>query len=611
MIWLVWRRLANNSNWSDVIDSHLLSHLVIGNQSKIQNLGLWLMCVAWVLTTIAMAGPSWQRMPQPVYPDNEHIVFAFDLSRSMDSDDLSPSRLTRARFKLLDLVNAAKGRQQGLVAFAGEAFVVSPLTDDSETLLNLIPSLDTDTVPIQGSRADLGIQKASELLARTGAYSGSIILLTDGVPPDTERAAKEALAQGYKTSVISIGTSQGAPIRLPNGGFLKDHNDNIVLPGVDVDYLQRIAKVGNGIYTPLLSDGKDVLSLMDHATPLLTSPDSDQITQRFGGDQWHDNGVWLLLPLLLIVSFGFRRGWLLNVVIVSQFALPDSSWAFEWQDLWMRDDQQAAVALKNDEFDILSSSSLSDWKGTGMYRLEKYEEAESAFEKQPGAMGKYNLGNTLAKMGKLEQALTAYDQALDEKPNFDDAIFNRDLVKKLLDQQTSQSKRSEQSDSRQDDAGESASGQDDGQHQQPQNNGDSEQANRDSNNQEQSPPSPDTGSGQPTKDQQESETIGAKPDRESDQEEMIQDTQDDQDQQSPSNLGQEMEDEPVIQSSQDQLTDASTESEQALSQWLRQIPDDPGGLLRRKFAYQYQRQRSQSNPIRSEASGQNQQSQSW
>ena len=210
LIGLCWHYLAPRSNWDRLCDAHLLRYLTVGQNRPGGRRPLGALLVGYLLAVVAAAGPSWEQQPQPAYRTAQGRVLVYDLSSSMDSIDLAPSRLTRARFKLTDLIAAGQGRQQGLVVFAGDAFVVAPLTDDIETLHNLIPSLTTASVPVQGSRADLGLKLAAELLDNAGYTHGEVILIADGVSADSAAVAADLARRDYPVSVLAVGSGQGA-----------------------------------------------------------------------------------------------------------------------------------------------------------------------------------------------------------------------------------------------------------------------------------------------------------------------------------------------------------------------------------------------------------------
>jgi len=239
---LIWRRRKHSGSWSAVISAELLPHLV-GEQAGGRNRN-WLPVIAlgWVLAAVAASGPSFHKIPLPVNQKQDALVLVLDLSYSMKSADLAPSRMDRARQKLLDLLKQRREGQTGLIAYAGDAHIVTPLTDDTLTIANLLPALNPDMMPLPGSDAAAGVRQAVDLLHSAGIRQGKILLVTDGLGAGDSRAIAKAIAgSGAELAIIGVGTSTGAPIPLPSGGFVKDQQGTIVMPGLDEEALQKLA----------------------------------------------------------------------------------------------------------------------------------------------------------------------------------------------------------------------------------------------------------------------------------------------------------------------------------------------------------------------------------
>ncbi|MDH5259327.1 MAG: VWA domain-containing protein, partial [Gammaproteobacteria bacterium] len=237
MFWFLWRtyQYSQNSNaWFRACDPGLLSYLLVGVEKKKGWFHLILLFVVGTLLILAMAGPTWSKLPQTVYKKESARVFVLDMSRSMDATDLSPSRSSRAKLKLIDFLEESKEGQFSLIVYANQPHVVSPLTDDSNTIITMVPSLSTAIMPSSGSNASRAIMKAAQLLTQAGHTEGDIVLLTDGVDIERASATAEKVADaGYRLHVIGIGTEQGSPVPLAAGGFLKDSRGNIVVPKIN------------------------------------------------------------------------------------------------------------------------------------------------------------------------------------------------------------------------------------------------------------------------------------------------------------------------------------------------------------------------------------------
>lgn len=316
LLWWLWSRHGQRSRWEGVCDSELIQPLLTGGKGTGPRLPLTLLALGWLLAVTALAGPSWTKLPQPVLAKQQARVIVLDLSRSMDAADLKPSRLAQARFKTLDLLKAIDEGQTGLIAYAGEPFTVSPLTDDSATIAALLPSLDTTLMPAAGTRTDLALAQAGRLLQQAGVSHGQVILIGDGVAPlqASLKQARQLRADGHRLSVLAVGTRSGAPIPTQQGGFLSDHNGAIVIPRLDPQPLETLAAQGGGQLIMMDSSGKDIDQLL--ATSVLSldtdtkSDTSDSMLSSLHADLWREQGPWLLLLLLPLAALGFRRGWL-------------------------------------------------------------------------------------------------------------------------------------------------------------------------------------------------------------------------------------------------------------------------------------------------------------
>jgi Ca-activated chloride channel family protein len=574
--WLLTRQQRQSGSWQQVIAPELLPFLVDGSSVKRHRSVVLLGLIGWVLATLAMSGPTWQRMPVPVHKQESALVVLFDLSPSMLAQDLKPNRLTRARLKLIELLQQRKEGTTALVAYAGEAFVVSPLTDDAATVAALAPALDPNIMPSPGSNIEAATEKAVELALNAGVNQADVLLISDGVAPEAKDKLSSLLREhgDFRLSVMGIGTAEGAPIPLPNGGFAKDNRGAIVVPGLDQSELSGLATRFGGRYTSLTADDSDIKYLSDGFSIRPGAPDK-QLDRTF--DSWHDFGYWLALPLLPILLLAFRRGALASLLLLPMLlASPESAHAFGWQDLWLTPDQQGARALEKG--DLESARETFDdpqWKAAATYRDGDYDAAAELYEEN-SPQAHYNRGNALAKAGKLDEALKSYQQALEMEPQMEDAQFNRDLVEKLLQNQQNQQQSSSQDQQSQQDAGD-----------QQQNSQNSSQSDQQQDDNQQSPDHAQS-EGQPSSQEPQEREQGEQSNPPQDRDE--QDKQPRETTQTPRNDGEpnkapETGGQPQAMSEETM----SDEEKQAMEQWLRKIPDDPGGLLRRKFEDQYQK----------------------
>ena len=294
------------SAWEHVVDPALQPYVIEPAQKA--SLGSrWLLLLGWLICLIVLAGPVWDKQQVPVYKGQQAQVVLFDLSRSMYSDDVKPSRVARARFKLLDLLNAANGLQIALIAFAERPYVVSPLSDDANTIASFVESLDPSIMPAQGSRIDLAIQQGVDLLSQAGVEQGQLVLITDSdVGANAIAAASEAVSAGHRLSVIGVGTTKGAPLRGGDGHFLQDNSGAVVVPQLRPDALATLANAGGGEFVVLSNNDDDIRQIDRVQRKIAIAGDTTE--KEATNEYWIEYSPYVVALLLLLSLLFFRRG---------------------------------------------------------------------------------------------------------------------------------------------------------------------------------------------------------------------------------------------------------------------------------------------------------------
>lgn len=580
LVLLLIRRRRSQGNWLEVCDAELLPYLLDDKPLERSGTGLIIGGLVGLLAIIALAGPTWERLPSPAFRNDSALVIALDLSISMDAADIKPSRIAKARYKIADLLKHRRDGQTALLVYGGDAFTVTPLTSDTATIASQLEALTTDIMPSPGTNAGAAIRKAVELLQQAGLAKGHILLVTDGVDADSAALAERWLGD-YRLSVLAVGTPEGAPIQQP-GGFLKDANGNIVISRLDGEALAQLGAKGHGLYRQVTAGDQDV----DDLGKLFNAADSND-NLREGNlllEQWDDKGPWLLLLILPWAALRFRKG-LLFWGLLCLLPVPNDGHALDWQSLWKNPDQRAQQAFDQRQYQHAAQQfDDPNWRAAAQYKAGQYKEAAETLKDTQTADGQYNRGNALAKSGQLQEALQAYQQALTVDPDHQDAKFNKALVEKKLQEQQKQQDQKPSQDQQ--------SPSEPSQDQKQQNQG--QQQDQKQGAESQSSP-PDSGK----QDQQKSDA-SQKSERQSDQQKQA--AEDKKQQTEGDDQQAEQTEQPKSDKNgravQPETSAEQEEIERANQQLLKRIPDEPTGLLKRKFKYQYGQRRLPNEPGR-------------
>ena len=559
LLWQLWHREKRTGRWQALLPAAFQAALLTATSGRNSRLPWLALGLAWLLALLALLGPSWQRIEQQTPKPADPLVVLLELTPEMLASDASPNRLAQAKRKLLDLLEARQDAQTAIVVYAGSAHTLVPLSDDLATSRNLLDVLSPEIMPEPGKRADLAVAKALQLLEQGAQGNGRLLLLTSSLDEAQRKAITQALGRrGERLRILGIGSTQGAPIIQEDGSFLKDAQGTILLPRLDSNGLKRFANELGGQYQGVTLDERDLrnLGLLDAPQQLRRDGELTRL------QAWADQSHWLLLPLLLLAACAARRGWLLCLPLLL-LSLPQNSYAFSFDDLWLRADQQGQRLLEAQQ-PAAAAQRFNDprWQGQALYQAGDYAAAAERFANGETASDHYNRGNALARSNELEAALDAYTQALELQPDLAQAQKNKALVEELLRQNQ----------------------------QQQQNQADNLQEPNEQQNQSSS--QPQAGKSDPDA-QQQADQSPAKPSESDDEGDKPAQPGADEDAETPPKPPEEGDSD----SGEEQIASAESaldgERRQALEQWLRQIPDDPGELLRRKFRLEQQQRQEQ------------------
>jgi len=592
VIWILYtlyyRQGDGQTQLERFADPHLLPHLMAEDEQKgRRKQRIWLSLLAWSLLwtfgLLAMAGPRWDYTEVKAYAPANNLVILLDLSRSMDVQDVKPSRLARAKQEIEDINRMTEGVNIGLIAFASVPHVITPLTDDKETMSRLLPSLKTDLVYTQGSNLSPALKRAGTMLENELGKEKHVLVVSDGDFSDGDasifKAGQELIKQGVRVHVMGMGTAEGAPVPDGKGGYAKE-NGTAVISRLEQDRLSRIAEDSKGAYLEasyLENDTRGLLARIGSA-----AESEGQKTARF----WEERFYLFLAPLVLLLPW-FRRNAAFPVLILF-FLQPAQVQAFEWRDLFLNKAQQGKAAIEQQKYEQAAGKFDDPYRrGVAQYKAGQYEQAAQSFsevDRPDVAMdAQYNLGNAQLMKGHIQNAIESYEKILESNSDHKDAAHNLKIAKKMLQQQEQKQDRQQSNQdqqSQQQNQEQEGSQQQEGKQEQEQKQ-DSKKSGRQETGQQ--------------GDNQEQKKAGNETDQSGKQDEAENKGQNEQNQVENKKTSENQQGRDIEQPShQAQRTQKDINADQ----WLNRIENDPEAFLKNKFYIESKRQDAQEGEQR-------------
>lgn len=537
--WRFYNVLETVSSWEKVCDKNLLKYLLIKGSSRQRKFVFYLGVIGFVCAILAVSGPSWVKQEVEGLNTQNPVMIVLNVSSDMMEKDVTPNRLARAKYAISDLLKNIGEIQSGLIVYAGEPFLISPITEDSRLIDNLLPAIDFDIMPENGDRLDRALELAAQSLKNGGFAKGQIIIVAADIGQEfanTLQKAEKISNQGYQVNAINISATAN-------------------------EKLQKIAQQGKGEYQAANQAGiLGVKLARQNSAEIKKSPNKVS--------QWLDYGYYLCFIPLLCCLYFFRRG-----IFMILFILSISSQAHA--GFFLNDNQEGLQAFYQQNYKIAAQKFKdSEWQGSSFYRLGDYNKALQFFSKKQGIESLYNQGNALAKMGKFDDAIKKYEEVLKQNPQHEDAKFNLEYLKQQQNQQQSQSPESQDNDE-----------QDEKQQDQQQASG-SEQSNQDQNQDKEQNSQSDQEKDQSSQNQQQSQ------EQQQDQGEENKNQMQPKDQAGAPQNQEDEQQQNSVQALQNNEGDTKYDEEvQAREMQYREIPEDPGGLLRAFIAREYAKNR--------------------
>ena len=429
------------------IDKHLISHLLEGTESKKRSwLRMVFVSLIWLFLVLALANPRWNFEEIESYKPNINLVILLDISKSMDAADEKPSRLERAKQEIVDIIKKAQATNIGIMAFANQAHIISPVTDDKNALMYLLPSINTDLVGVQGSNITAGIKAAKLLLKPMKGGINYILVISDGGFEDNVNfKSLKSSAEDIKILTFGVGKTEGAPIPDENGKFIEDEGKT-VLTKLEKDNLIKLSGLENYIQGSYLDD--DTQKIVKILSSQIDVSKQRSKLQKIWQDRFY---IPLSLAALLLMPF-FRRGAIFPVILIMLFA--QSSLAQEptpekqievtakvkskfeniKTEMFKNNEQQAQELYEDKKYqEAKEKFTITYNQGTASFKDKDYAAAEEYFSQdaESNIESEYNLGNAQLMQMKIKDAIKTYESVLKKDPNHEDAKHNLEIAKKL------------------------------------------------------------------------------------------------------------------------------------------------------------------------------------
>ncbi len=456
-----WQKIHTSRAMQDYADRTLWSYILKlpGRQtyhSQKQNSGrLWL--AAWLMAITALSGP-WLAMPAAdVSLRTLDIALVVDISPSMNLEDVTPQRLTRASRYIDALLDGQAQRRYALIAFSANAYRILPLTTDHDTIRYFNNALSTDMTRLRGSNVSGALELARQSLQQSAPDSRAVVLFTDGDLSDREsalRAAQRLNREKVPLLISGIGRHAGAPVRNEAGRFIENRG-KAQISRLDESLLTAMAQRANGEYFPPHANTHRELDRALDTLENNTLTGRQRPTEKQGLHHWP---LTIALILFLLATFPrtyFRHtslpAWpalaMLTLFTQDSTANPFPVTLQKAYDALVAGDHAQALHYysQDNSFDSLIG------QGVAAYHDEKHQQARNAFESalikadddRQRAIASYNLANTLVHLNEMKTAIHHYRQTLLFDPRHRQASYNLSLVEKW---QAGQARRQSSSD---------------------------------------------------------------------------------------------------------------------------------------------------------------------
>jgi len=456
-----------------------LKTLIPNSNSQKTFLRYSLVFIAFLMIIISLISPRWGYEWKQVETKGTNIMVAFDVSASMMATDISPNRLTRAKIEISKLIDRLQGDRLGLIVFAGDGFLQTPLTHDYLLVKDWLGKISIDSVSEPGTSIKSAIETARKAFKHVASESKALVIISDGEEQDKETVLEAARAyeEGIKIFTIGIGTEKGSPIEL-DSGLVKDESGNIVISKLDDTLLKKVAESAGGRYIRSTTGDFHIDQLYFQ---FINENLKDEVQKSGKTKKWYETYqifmaiAFLALILEFLLSFSFNWSQIFKlpkkkpkiILLFLTLSLINPSpaqanvfnpklWAGDFA-LSANDYKKARTYYEGVLVEEPRNPRLNYNMGISNYRQGFYQEAllnfgrsaENSSSKKLKQKAFYNLGNTYFKLEDYPNAISAYEQALKLDPNDEDAKHNLELARRMLEQEKQEGKNQSQEDQNQ------------------------------------------------------------------------------------------------------------------------------------------------------------------
>ena len=423
LLWWTFRRdQRSDAETSGQIAPHLARALAVGERSRRHFRPVDLIALLLTLLTLGTAGPSWTRLPDPLMAKTTPLVVVLKVSDSMTEKDVPPERLARAKQKVLDLLETRDGAPTALIAYAGSAHRVVPLTEDQDLLRPYLEGLSQEVMPITGENATAALKLAEQILAKDKTPGGILFLLDSLSDGDANTMSQRTDDNGLGFLLVAPGNE--------NGGAVSNVRNTKV---------ERV--------TPDKSDLRALNRYFDSTFRQALVADENL--------QWEDRGWWLAWPAALLALLWFRRGWAMSTKAVATgtgaiailMLLPyfphhanaqgsaetKTASAGGLLGLLLTPDQQGQWFSYRQNYRRAAESFQDPYrKGYALYQAGQFEDATNVLAGLNTPEALFTRGMAMTKTGQYEGAVAAFQQVLQFDPEFPGAMKNLELTKRII-----------------------------------------------------------------------------------------------------------------------------------------------------------------------------------